>query len=85
MNSPQTVTLAELQALSATAGGRVKRIYHMDRNVLKADEISSAVLWRLDRKKLITDGPECGYHAYTQVLTPAGNVALNAAINGSAV
>ena len=86
MNSANAVpvTLAELHALSATAGGRVKRIYHMDKNTLKAEGISSAVLWRLDRKKLIEDGPESGYHAYTQILTPAGTAALDVGINGSA-
>ena len=52
------MTEAELRALRAVAAGKVTRVYHAKGNILRGPKgVSAGTLWRLDRKKLICDGP----------------------------
>jgi hypothetical protein len=53
------LTLGEHRSLAAVQAGLVRRIYNAKGNTLVGPPgIASHVLWRLDKRKLIEDGPD---------------------------
>jgi hypothetical protein len=71
---------AELRGLEAVERGDVFRTYYAHGNTLKGRGVSSTILWRLDRARLIGDAPASGGHSQVrQDLTMKGRDELRLA------
>lgn len=71
----------EVRALAAVAAGKVERVYRPKGHVLRGERVSSHILWHLDRRGFIADGPTTTGAGIvelrcTQALTAAGLQAL---------